>query len=326
MLAVVIQGRQATEMYVVLNGRLQVWEHTGMGKCLSDPQCSSDKFCAVRNTCTLSILAEKALTRVRCAVNGVEFWSTVYLGFDEDERNLEINTLGDDDQMDDEEDERRMESRKRSRRKALSLDNPTVHLYTAAEDSCLPAATYFGYHTKLTQCVDTQVREIQELQRDASLLSSEGHKMLQANDFSCVSIFQEALQKIDTALIKIEEMAGQNSDLAEVLVATQVDTVKLQEQLNARLQQAMQAKCSFSELSKLDRTERERNPTGAVDLRGREKDPALAHRSLSMGSTSIVQGVVRVSNPTLYLDFDPALGLLTKMPKLRMHQVVDALE
>ena len=28
-LTVVIQGRQATEMYVVLRGRLQVWEQTG---------------------------------------------------------------------------------------------------------------------------------------------------------------------------------------------------------------------------------------------------------------------------------------------------------
>jgi hypothetical protein len=171
-----------------------------------------------------------------------------------------------------------------------------------------------------------QVRTIQELQRDASLLSSEGHKKMQANDFSCVSIYREALQKIETALIKVEEMAGQDTDLAEVLVATQVETVKLQEQLSVRLQQAMRAKTSFSELRKVDQTERATNPTGAVDLRGREKDPALAHRALSIGSTSVVQGVVRVSNPTLYSDFDPALGLLTKPPKLRMHQVVDALE
>ena len=171
-----------------------------------------------------------------------------------------------------------------------------------------------------------QIRAIQELQRDASALSSEGYKKMQTNDFSCVSIFREALQKIDTALIRIEEMAGKDADLAEVLVATQVETVKLQAQLNDRLQQAIQAKNSFLELMKVDQTDRARNPTGAVDLRGREKDPALAHRALSMGSTSVVQGVVRVSNPTLYLDFDPALGMLRKPPKLQMHQVVDVLE
>lgn len=98
---------------------------------MSNPECSdTDKFRAVCNTHCL-VLTDKALTRVRCAVNGVEFWSTAYLGLEEDERNLEIQTLGEDEQMDDAEDERRMESRKRTRRKALSLDNPTVHLYTA---------------------------------------------------------------------------------------------------------------------------------------------------------------------------------------------------
>lgn len=291
---VVIQGRQANEMYVVLRGRLQVWEHT-----------------------------DKALTRVRCTVNGIEFWSTVYLGLETGEHNLEIDHH-EDDGLDDNEDERRMDQvRKTARRSGLSLDHETV-------------------------------RSIQELQRDASLLSSEGHKKMQANDFSCIGVFREALQKIDSALIKIEEMAV-DSHLSEVIVATQVETVKLQELLNDRLQQAMRAKNSFSELRKADQTERERHPTGAIDLRGRERDPALAHRVLSMGNTSLVQGVVRfptkksqpsafrtcescftiaahlssqvrVPNPTLYSDFDPALGVLTKPPKLRIHQTVDALE
>ena len=149
-----------------------------------------------------------------------------------------------------------------------------------------------------------QIRAIQELQRDASLLASEGHKKMQANDFSCVSIFREvhtythacehaqcgaqpicnmlrsshlcilftqALQKIDTALVKIEEMAGQDSSLSEIIVATQVETVKLQAQLNDRLQQAICAKTSFEELRKVDQTEREKNPTGVIDLRGRER-------------------------------------------------------
>lgn len=136
----------------------------------------------------------------------------------------------------------------------------------------------------------------------------------------------QALQKIDSALIKIEEMAGQDSDLSTVLVSTQVETMELQNQLRARLEQATRAQNSFLELRKVDQMERETHPTGAIDLRGREKDPALAHRSLSMGSTCVVQGVVRVSNPFLYNDFDPALGLLTKPPKLQMHQTVDALE
>jgi hypothetical protein len=240
----------------------------------------------------VQIPTDKALTRVRCSANGVQFWSTVYLGLEADEqKKLAMGTIQHED-MDDDEDERRMQQarvRGDARRNALSLDNPTI-------------------------------RMIQELQKDAALLSVEGYKKMQANDFSCVAIFTEALQKLETAVSKIEEMGGDS------LVSTQVDTVQLHEQISYRLQQATRAQSSHSELRKIDREEREINPTGAIDLRGREGQKSLAHRALSMGTKSVVQGVVRVSNPTLYSDFDPAQGLLAKPPKLRIHQTVDALE
>ena len=63
-------------------------------------------------------------------VNGVEFWSTVYLGLDVDAatRSLLTDNLGEV-ELDDEEHERRMSvAQKRTRRKGLSLDNPTVKI------------------------------------------------------------------------------------------------------------------------------------------------------------------------------------------------------
>lgn len=173
------------------------------------------------------------------------------------------------------------------------------------------------------------MREIQQVQRDVALLSVDGDKKMEAHDHAAaISSFKEALEKLETALVKLDaEMDGQESDLFQnSLMATQVETVKLHAQLKSRLERATQAHNSYSDLRKIDRVERQANPTGAIDLRGREKDPALAHRALTVGNKSIVQGVVRVSHPTLYKDFDPAQGFLQKPPKLRMNQTVDALE
>ena len=203
----------------------------------------------------------------------------------------------------------------------MHTKNTRANLSEKAFSSCSCCAS-----RSLILCNAIQVRAIQDLERDASALASEGRKKMQANDFSCIGDFQKALQKIDVALAKIEQPGGRASGRDETLVATQLETVKLQKQLNAMLWQAERAKASFSELKKVDQTEREKNPTGAVDLRGRENDPALAHRALTMGNKSVVQGVVRVENPTLYNDFDPALGVLVKPPKLQMHQTVDVLE
>ena len=203
----------------------------------------------------------------------------------------------------------------------MHTKNTRANLAKKAFSSCSCCAS-----RSLIPCNAIQVRAIQDLQRDASVLASEGQKKMQANDFSCILVFQKALQKIDVALAKIEQPGGQASGRDETRVATQLEIVKLQKQLNTMIRQAVRAKASFSELRKVDQTEREKNPTGAVDLRGRENDPALAHRALTMGNKSVVQGVVRVENPTMYNDFDPALGVLVKPPKCQMHQMVDALE
>lgn len=258
---VIVQGRQGNEMYIVLRGRLQVWEQT-----------------------------DKALTRVKCAVNGISFWSTVYLGLGADERLSKGSVVTEPEEIDDDEDRRRQErASKGPRRHGLSLDNPTILL-------------------------------IQELHKDASSLSEEGYKKMQVNDFTCIVNFQDAKQKLGTAESMVSALGG------DQLVRTQVDSVQLGLQVEHRLQQALRAHRQHQELSKFDREERESHPTGAIDLRGKEGVKGLAHRALSLGGKSIVQGVVRVESPTLYRDFDPALGRVAKPPRLRLHQTVDVLE
>lgn len=77
----------------------------------------------------MRVPADKALIRVRCIVNGVQFWSTVYSGLEAGEHNHEMDGLEHDDMDDDEDERRRIRSRRDTRRKGLSLDNPTVPIY-----------------------------------------------------------------------------------------------------------------------------------------------------------------------------------------------------
>ena len=143
---------------------------------------------------------------------------------------------------------------------------------------------------------------------------------MQVNDFTCIVNFQDALQKLVTAQSMVSALGG------DQLVSTQVDSVRLNEQVKHRLQQALRAHSLHQELNKFDREEREHHPTGAIDLRGKEGVKGLEHRALSLGGKSIVTGWTRVESPTLYRDFDPALGHVAKPPRLRLHQTVDVLE
>ena len=308
----------------MLRGKLQVWEQT-----------------------------DTALTRVMCSAAGVNFWATCWRGLElPEEDNPELPNSGGGHTLGDDEDERRRIVAQRNRRRvrmagssssgtiAASLRQPCPDRSRPswcriAHRRCTSICPWFRvYIVPLFSLIqggaryaqggvslnDSTVEQIHKWLQLAKQGAEQGHKKMLTNDYTCIPIFRQSLDHLGNATAQMMELGG----LGESLVDE--DTGGLQDKLTRWLQQAEHAVNSQSALSKLDREEYQANPSGVVDLRGKENVKALAHRALTTAAKSIVQGVVRVENPTLYADFDPALGTVLKPPRLQMHQTVDALE